>query len=311
MGRHTVDVLDVEDVKAHLAHSDIPVPASTTTLELLRTPLHFSVFTRLDDRSRAEQYRTLQDLYQEYTAQVRRDIEHQVGHLDWVSITALLVTHMSGQQVLTAPVHLLDTANRSEVDALLSRGVLVEDQSGTAFFHESYFDYLFATSFVTEGHDLCDFLVESGQYLFRRAQTRQVLEYLAGVDRDRFRKTIVALLSNEAIRSHLKAVAVHVLRQIQPAPEDWQELEQVAWSDSPVRSKLIGLLHLAGWFDAADQLGRWEPWLNDPERVDDVFSRLVAAARERPVRVLEAGTSRTSVNPKSGDCGCVPSSLGP
>lgn len=285
--RHTVGVLDVDDIKAHLARHDMPVPASATTLELLRTPLHFSVFTRLDDRSRAEQYRTLQDLYQEYTAQVRRNIEQQVGDLDWVSITAAIVTHMSRNEVLTAPAHLLDGANQSEVAALMSEGVLVKDNSGIAFFHESYFDYLFARSFVGDGGDLCDFLVQSGQYLFRRAQTRQVLEYLVGADRDRFRETVVALLADEQVRSHLKAVAIHVLSQIQPAPEDWQALEEVAWSDSPVRSKLIGLLHLTGWFDAADQLGRWERWLKDSERVDEVFSRLIFVARDRPMRVAE------------------------
>ena len=282
--RHTVGVLDVEDVKAHLADHDVPIPASETTLELLCTPLHFAVFTRLADHSRAEQYRTLQDLYREYTAQVRRDIEQQVGHLDWESMTAAIVPHMSSSEVLTVPDHLLDTVNQSEVDALLSYGLLVKDNNDFAFFHESYFDYLFARSFVADGGDLCDFLAETGQYLFRRAQTRQVLEYLAGVDRNRFRTTVVALLSDDRVRSHLKAVAIHVLRQIQPAPEDWQALEEVVWSDSPLRSKLVGLLHLAGWFDAADQLGRWERWLDDPERVDEVFQRLVVAARERPIR---------------------------
>ncbi|MCY4371835.1 MAG: hypothetical protein OXF41_20995 [bacterium] len=287
VGRQTVGLLDVEDIKAHLAHSNMPVPASATTLELLRTPLHFSVFTRLDGRSRAERYRTLQDLYQEYTAQVRRDIERRVGHLDWVSITALLVTHMSGNEVLTAPAHLLDTTNQSEVDALVSDGVLVKDDSGIAFFHESYFDYLFARSFVADGDDLCDFLVESRQYLFRRSQTRQVMEYLAGVDRVRFRETVTALLAHDDIRSHLKAVAVSVLRQIQPTPEDWQALEEVAWRDSPVGKKLLGLLDLPGWFEAVDRLGRWDQWLNDPERVNSVFGTLTLAAREQPVRVSD------------------------
>lgn len=287
VARHTVSVLDVEDIKAHLAHSDMPVPTSATTLELLRTPLHFAVFTRLDDHSRTEQYRTLQDLYQEYTAQVRRKIEQHIGHLNWVSITTPLVTHMSANEVLTAPAHLLDTANQSEVAALLSDGVLVKDGSGIAFFHESYFDYLFARSFVADGGDLCDFLVKSRQYLFRRAQTRQVMEYLAAVDRVRFRETVTALLAHEDIRSHLKAVAVSVLRQIQPTPEDWQAIEEVAWNDSPVGKKLLGLLDLPGWFDAVDQLGRWEQWLNDSERIDSVFGTLTVAARERPIRVSD------------------------
>jgi hypothetical protein len=44
----------------------------------------------------------------------------------------------------------------------VSRGLLVEDDGRYAFFHESYFDFLFARSFVTAGGELHDFLVTSG-----------------------------------------------------------------------------------------------------------------------------------------------------
>ena len=284
---HTVDKLDVEDVKTHLGDHGIQVPASEPTLELLRTPLHFAVFIRLSDRSRAESSRTLQDLYAEYTNQIRKEVGRQVGPLDWAGITAALVTYMSDNEVLTAPVHVLDSFDPLEVDALVSESVLVKDETGVAFFHESYFDYLFARAFVAGGHDLCSFLVESGQYLFRRAQTRQVLEYLAATDRSRFFETVVDLLTTNGIRSHLKAVAIRVLRQIRPTPDAWQALDPVAWSTSPVGPKLINLLSDARWFDAVDELGLWEGWLADPERVDTAFSQMVFAARERPERVAD------------------------
>lgn len=285
--RHTVDKLDVEDVKTHLGDQGIQVPASDATLELLRTAVHFAVYMRLSDRSRAEPYRTLQDLYAEYTDQIRKDVGREVGRLDWPAITATLVTHMSDKEVLTAPAHVLDPFDPLVVDALVSRSVLVRDQTGVAFFHESYFDYLFARAFVAGGRDLCGFLVESGQYLFRRAQTRQVLEYLVGTDPSRFSETIVGLLQTDRIRSHLKAVAIRVLRQVQPTSDMWQVLDPIAWSSSAVAPKLINLLSGSGWFDAADELGLWEVWLADPERVDDAFSQMVFAARERPERVAE------------------------
>ena len=285
---HTVDKLDVEDVKTHLGDHGIQVPGSSTaTLELLRTPLHFAVFIRLSDRSRAESSKTLQDLYAAYTNQIRKEVGRQVGHLDWAGITAALVTHMSDNEVLTAPVHVLDSFDPLEVDALVSESVLVKDETGVAFFHESYFDYRFARAFVADGRDLCSFLVGSGQYLFRRAQTRQVLEYLEGTDRDRFTETVVNLLTADGIRSHLKAVAIRVLRQIPPTPDMWRALDPVAWSTSGVGPKLINLLSDARWFDAVDELGLWEAWLADPERVDTAFSQMVFAARERPERVAE------------------------
>ena len=278
---------NVEEVKAFLREHGIHVPTSEATLELLRTPLHFAVFARLSDRSRAESSRRLQDLYAEYTNQIRKEVGRQVGHLDWNAITAALVTHMSDNEVLTAPVHVLDSFDPLEVDVLVSESVLVKDETGVAFFHESYFDYRFARTFVADGHDLCSFLVESGQYLFRRAQTRQVLEYLEGTDQDRFTETVVNLLTADGIRSHLKAVAIRVLHQIPPTPDMWRALDPVAWSTSGVGPKLINLLSHARWFDAVDELGLWEAWLADPERVDTAFSQIVFAAQERPERVAE------------------------
>ena len=84
------------------------------------------------------------DLYAEYTNQIRKDVARRLGHLDWVAITGALVTHMSDNEVLTAPAHVLDVIDPLEVDMLVSESVLVKDEMGVAFFHESYFDYLFA-----------------------------------------------------------------------------------------------------------------------------------------------------------------------
>ena len=240
VGRHTVGDLDIEDVKAQIAEHGMKVPTSDSTLELLRIPLHLSVFSRLSDAARELAYTTLQDLYARYTDEVRSSVERRVGGLDWALITGALVTHMSDNEVLEAPAAVLDSASRREVDALVSESVLVGDGGSVAFFHESYFDYLFARAFVAAGSDLIRFLLDSGQDLFRRAQTRQVLEHLAATDRRGFINDVVGLLTCDEIRSHLKDVAVRVLRQIRPNPEDWEALDELAWSGTRVGSKLDG-----------------------------------------------------------------------
>ena len=285
VGRHTVGDLDIEDVKAQIAGHGMQVPTSGSTLALLRTPLHLSVFSRLSDSARELAYTTLQDLYARYTKEVRSSVEHRVGHLNWALITGALVAYMSDHEVLAAPAAVLDSASQLEVDALVSESVVARDGASVAFFHESYFDYLFARTFVTTGRDLRGFLVDSGQYLFRRAQTRQVLDHLAATDRSRFVEVVVGLLTCDEIRSHLKSVVIRVLRQIQPTPEDWVALDELAWSGSRVGPKLLTLLNQPGWFDAADSLGMWETWLSDPGRVDAAFHELRSAARERPARV--------------------------
>lgn len=283
--RHTVRELDREDVKAHLAANGIPLPASTRTLELLCTPLHFAIFSRLDPAAWTVEYRTLQDLYRAYTEDLRLQVEEKLGDFNWTQITGVLVKYLSDNEVLVAPESVLDACPRREVRALLSRSVLVQDGRRIGFFHETYFDYLFARGFVAADQDLRRFLVDSGQHLFRRAQTRQVLEYLAVTDRNRFDEVVVELLTDNQIRSHLKAVVIQVLHRIDPTPENWQALDALAWSGSPVASKVLGLLRLEGWFAAVDELGLWEMWLSDPTRVQAAFAQLSMAARQRPGRV--------------------------
>ena len=159
VGRQTVGDLDIEAVKAQIVGSGMQLPASDSTIELLCRPLHLSVFSRLSDSARALEYATLQDLYTQYTAEVRGRIERLVGHLEWTQITSGLVTHMSDHEVLAAPASVLESASLQEVTALESESVLVRDGASVAFFHESYFDYLFARSFIAADHDLRSFLL--------------------------------------------------------------------------------------------------------------------------------------------------------
>ena len=287
VGQHTVGDLDVEAVRAQVLDSGMQLPVSDSAIELLRRPLHLSVFCRLSDSARARTYTTLQDLYEVYTKEVRLRAVGRVEELDWNSTALEMVRYMSDRQVLTVPVEVLDPAPPLDVGFLESEGVVVCDGNTLAFFHESYFDYLFARSLVAAGRDLRRFLLEGGQFLFRRAQTRQVLEHLAGTDRDRFIAVVVDLLSCDEIRFHIKGVVVNVLRQIQPTSEDWIAVEPIAWGDSRIGPRLLLLLNRPGWFDAADSLGRWEAWLADERRVDAAFHQLTIVARERPTRVAE------------------------
>jgi hypothetical protein len=282
--RFTIGRLDVEDVKKLLEGAGMTIPTLEVTVELLRTPLHLAVFARLSDAARRLPYRTLQDLYEQYTQEIRREVNLRAGSLDWSGVTGTLVNYMSEHEVLAAPAAVLDAASLVEVGALESASVLVDDGARWGFFHESYFDFLFARSFLAQGGDLHAFLADSGQHLFRRAQTRQILEHLAATDRPEFRNVVVQLLRSPTIRRHLQDIVVGVLTQLDATAGEWAVLDDTAWGDSPLALKLRVLLTRPAWFDAADALGRWEDWLADPARVDEAFHKLAFAARERPAR---------------------------
>ncbi|WP_432017375.1 hypothetical protein [Streptomyces hydrogenans] len=286
--RFPVGELTEDSVRAVLtASGNDPDNLSPVTLDLLRTPLHLAVFSILPPAARAVPYRTLQHLYDGYTKEVRRRVGTRRGSFDWQGITGVLCNSMSDRESLQAPLALLDSYAPEDVEALKSEGLLVGDEERIGFFHETYFDYLFARSFLTTGRDVHDFLADSGQHLFRRAQTRQILEHLAGTDRDRLRETTARLLGSTRIRSHLHDVVTTVLTQLDAAPADWLAVEPFAWGASPVARKVRRLLALPAWFDAADHDGRWEGWLAAAETVDAAFAELLIAARHRPERAAE------------------------
>ncbi len=284
--RVRLNELPAEKIQAHLAAHDLHVP-SAEVLELLRTPLHLSVYCRLNEASRKQPFRTLPDMYGQLTREVRQRLGARVGGQMWETMMTGLVTYMSEHEVLTAPDACLDAIHPTDTGSLVSESILERVDSGLAFFHQSYFDYLFARAFIRDGGDLHRFLVEQGQFLFRRAQTRQVLDHLAIVDRPAFRKTVRQLLASEEIRFHLKDVIVTDLRQLEATADDWGAIESLAWASLPIAPKLRSLLSAPGWFDAADDLGRWETWLADHERVDIAFGQLAFAANDRPERVAE------------------------
>ena len=285
--RHTIGTLDVEDIRRYLEEWNMTVPESGITLDLLRIPLHLAVFTRLPESARQNSFHTLQELYTEYTEHIRRNLERRSSGFPWSQFIGILVDNMNENEMLSAPESILDCLDQLEVDAAISESIIMRSNGRVSFFHESYFDYLFARAFIGSGNDLLSFLVNTGQYLFQRAQTRQILEYLVASDRTKFRNVVVELLDSTEIRTHLKGVVVGVLAQINPEQEDWDVLEVIAWSDTPISPKILALLNRTGWFDAADANARWEQWLDDPSRAGSAFSALIAVAGERSERVKQ------------------------
>lgn len=286
VSRYTLGLLAFNDVTRYLESHNINRPPADT-IQLLRTPLHLAVYGRLSEEAQGQPYHTLPDLYRQLSTEVRRRAAGRARHLDWEGMTSALVAYMNSHETLAAPATLLDNFAPEEVGALASEGLLIYDHTAVSFFHESFFDYLFARGFVHAGDSLHDFLADSGQYLFRRAQTRQVLEHLVATDRASFRESVVELLGSDRIRSHLKDVVVGVLRVLPAVEADWEAIETIAWSDTAIGRKLLALLSEPQWFDAADKLGRWANWLSLDQQVDIAFHSMVFAARKRPGRVAE------------------------
>ena len=223
-----VEVIEftVDEVKDLLAGAGFePTWFQTRQLELLRIPQNLSLFLEAGfDKRREPAFHTATDLFSRYWDEKRRLVSARTVPTSdqWMQVVESLCDEMTSTQQLSVAKERLDKIPTTYLDQLASEGVVTFDGRRYGFGHESFFDYCFARVFFNRTDSLVSFLKGSEQHLFRRAQVRQVLAYLRDRDSTRYVQEFHQLLSDEAVRVHLKDLAFALLAEIEdPTEEEW------------------------------------------------------------------------------------------
>ena len=268
----------LDEVKSALTTSGFDAALfGAKQLELLRLPQNLALFldAHYDPHSRPL-FSSPKELFDRYWEEKRRRVNERANPLSdhWSGVIQVLCAEMTLSQQLSVLKEKLDQFPNDYLDQMASEGVLSFDGRRYSFGHESFFDYCFARGFVAKEESLTAFLVNSEQHLFRRAQVRQVLDYLRDADRDRYCRELSGLLTDERIRVHLKDLAVALAVSL-PNPEEseWEvlapciesELEAIS-AGKPNPDKFGSMIwnHFFGsqsWFAIADAKGLISDWL--------------------------------------------------
>ena len=259
-----------EQVKAALDRAGFDSSRfSATQIELLRLPLHLTLLLDSSEGPSPPAFSSPNDLFDLYWNAKRRAVNARAEPVEdhWHSLIQQLSDSMSEGQQLSVPMAMLDPLPPAYVEQAASEGVIAVDRRRVSFWHESFFDYCFARTFVLQNQSLVSFMVTTEQLLFRRAQVRQVLQYLRDADRARYCRELGALLCDSRVRWHVKDVAVAVAMSMDnPSQQEWDLFEPwIAASlthglqQSPQRqlTQLVGR-HFFGsdaWFPLADGAG--------------------------------------------------------
>ena len=136
------------------------------------------------------------------------------------------------------------------------------------FFHESFFDYAFASLFCSQEKSLKEFLTQEGeeQHLFRRAQVRQILGYRRENRWEEYLHDLREVLSSDDIRFHIRRMVASELRRItDPSAAEWDIIKGDVLAP-PLSRAISGVIrnHI-GWFDLLNRLGVWQQWLAHEE----------------------------------------------
>ena len=170
--------------------------------ELLTLPINLSILLEIGNTDFSFTTRT--ELFQKLVEKKARDLS-QNRNIEWSVYASLssMAKRMSNTQELSVPDHILDDFNGAK-DWLASEGLIVIEQKRISFFHESFFDFVFAQDFAKSGDDIATFLTSTEQHLFRRTQIRQILTLMRDTEKPRYLRALETVLIDSRIRPHIK-----------------------------------------------------------------------------------------------------------
>lgn len=222
--RVELNTLSADDVRGVLAKAGHEANAlSNRQFDLLCLPQNLSLFLNADLQP-STGFSSVGDLFGSYWTEKRRLVVWGAGgeHDQWIALIRTMCDDMNKTQQLAVRKERLDQVTPGYLERCVSEGVLVVEGDSYAFHHESFFDYCFARLFVSKGESLTSVLTSSEQHLFRRAQVRQVLDYLREGEPDRYAKELRALVFGDRIRAHIKSLAFALLARLEePSDAEW------------------------------------------------------------------------------------------
>lgn len=291
--RIDVKPLDWElEVKPLLAKKGVDANQITSVQRTLLTlPLNLSLlFEVIEPDSPSIRFSSTSDLYRLLVDRKQRAIRLRGNTELSVSRTiSALAIAMSVDQLLDAPESVLDPFPNA-IDLLTGENLIIRNGSRIAFFHDSFFDYAFARSFVAESRGLLDFLRSDEQFLFRRTQVRQILTaYRQSGSPVRYLAELRNVLTSANVRYHLKDGVARWLSMLDDPSED--ELDIILSLDKPAE-KMPLLVSMAvypqlNWFPILLRRGLFAAWLqsDNEDRRRDSLNLLRNAAGKYPSEV--------------------------
>jgi hypothetical protein len=226
---------------------------TTKLFELLHVPLHLTLFCQVHrDVADLATLATLQDLYHAlWTQKVLYIPDAATVTVDQVrSLVQAMAAKMYEQQRISLPLRLYESQYRTAIDYLSSQSLITQYDNKLQFFHQSFFDYVFARSFVERGNSLTDDIlsVAKHQGLFIRSQIRQVLAYLRETD-EGYEKEIRTLLTSTGVRFHIQLLTIqHLASQADPLPSEYRLLQLVIQPNSLLWETFLEAVNTANWF---------------------------------------------------------------
>jgi len=110
----------------------------------------------------------------------------------------------------------------------LSRSILKEENKKISFFHQTFYDYVFARDFAQNDMSLYEYILTTIQDLSIREQIKQIIQFVRGTDNGKYLSELENILPSDEIRFHIKLLLISYLGSLEnPTNEEFTFIQKL------------------------------------------------------------------------------------
>lgn len=209
-----VNQLSENDLNSILSDLGIPIQTlGSTILRILRTPNNLKVFCSVYSPALPlEGIRGIHDLYHELWKQ--KVIQSQESE-KCIKCLFTIADEMYANQQIVVSKQKFEIDHHAQISYLLSNGILIEHGKYIQFFHQTFYDFVYALSFVGSNENLFEYVIANHQTLHIRSSVKMILFYLRSSDEQEYIRSLERLLLSNKIRFHVKLLVINSLGYFQ------------------------------------------------------------------------------------------------
>lgn len=191
---------------------------SNKLLELLRIPNNLNIFSRIASSDNSLKVTSIEELYTELWNQKVLQIPNRIKTNKSKVRKALYIIadKMFKTQRITISVYQLEDLS-DEITYLESEQLIKREDKQLQFFHQSFYDFVFAKQFVENNLNLLTYIKDSEQSIHIRSAVKMIITYLRDYDPVIYDNYAKQIFSDNEIFFHIKHIVfLNILSQSNP-----------------------------------------------------------------------------------------------
>ncbi|MBS2100988.1 NACHT domain-containing protein [Carboxylicivirga linearis] len=250
-----VDSLTKEEITKVLNQlSGSKLSITDAMFELLKTPYNLDAFCRIFTHSlNLNLLKTTTDLYKELWRQKVLNIPLAKRVLKLKSVLYTIASNMYDEQKITLRNDALPDRFSKELEYLQQNGILVGKSGSIHFFHQTFYDFVFAKQFCGENKSVFKYINQHWQGLKVRSSLKMILSFYRDTKHEKYIDILKHILTEQAffrrkIRYHIKLLTISLLSSEQePTAKEIQLFDKKILTNTNLLKLFLSNVNSNGW----------------------------------------------------------------